>query len=164
MPSNFKEGSSTGTLPVARSTFLRFKALLRAALVRDFDRVGIDQLSESLHHLDLVFLHQVGDATGQLADDLALPLHHGGEIDLDFAGDQAVGGKAFPREMQVLRGSEKSLAGNATHVEAGAAKRLIFLYNGRLEAQLGGADGGDITAGTAANDNKLVIEIGHEKA
>ena len=115
---------------------LRLERSLRAVLAGDFDRVAVDQLAEALHHLDLVFLHQVGDAAGELAHDFALALHHRAEIDLDVAGDDAVRGEAFLGEMEMLGRGQQRLARNAADVEARAAERLVLLDDGGLEAEL----------------------------
>ena len=157
----FEEGQLDRHAAGGEEDVLRLERFLRAALVGDLDRVGVDQFAEALHDLDLVFLHQVGDAAGELAHDFDLALHHRAEIDLDVAGDDAVRGETFPREMEILGRGEERLARDAADVEAGAAERLVLLHDGGLEAELRGANGGDVTAGTAANDDELIIKIGH---
>ncbi len=134
---------------------------LRAAVVGYLDRVRIDQLAEAAHDLDLVLLHQVADAGRELAHHVEFALHHRAEIDLDILGDDAVRREAFAGEMQVFRRGQERLARDAADVEAGAAERLVLFDNDDLETKLRGADGGDITTGTAADDDQLIIKIGH---
>ena len=121
------------------------------------------ELPEAFHDLDLVFLHQVADAGGQLADDVELALHHRAEIDADFLGDDAVRGEPFAREMEMFGRGEQRLARDAADVEARPAEGRVLLDDRRLEAKLRGADGGDIAAGSAADDDELIIKIGHDE-
>ena len=52
--------------------------------------------------------------------------------------------------------------GNAADVEAGAAERLAALRTGGLEAQLRGADRGDIAAGPAADHQDVeIVTVSH---
>ena len=59
--------------------------------------------------------------------------------------------------MVVVRGSEEGLGGDAADVQASAAEGAAGLDADRLEAKLGGFDGGDVPAGTAANDADVVV-------
>src|SRR5260221_3523958 len=134
---------------------LRLERFFRAALVRDFDGMAVDQPAEALHDFDLVFLHQVGDARSELAHDLALALHHRAEIEPDVAGDDAVRGEPLLREMEMFARRQQRLARDAPDVEAGAAERFVLLHDGGFEAELRGADRGDVTAGAASDDDEL---------
>src|SRR5215470_9211553 len=51
---------------------------------------------------------------------------------------------------------EQGLAGDAADVDAHAAQ-LVPFHHCRAEPELGGADGADITAGTAADDDYVVV-------
>ncbi len=153
----FHRHAARGEDDVLRGDFLG------ARVADDFNRVGIDQLAEALEHLNLVLLHQVLHAAGQLVHDFTLALHHGGEVELDLAGDDAVRGETFLRKVEVLAGGKQRLAGNTADIETGAAEGLVFFDDGGLETELGGADGGNVAAGTATNDDELVIKVRHSK-
>jgi hypothetical protein len=43
-------------------------------------------------------------------------------------------------------------------VQAGAAELGVLLDDGDLEAELAGADAGDVAAGAAADDDEVVVE------
>src|SRR5690606_21519593 len=60
-------------------------------------------------------------------------------------------------------GVEHCLRGDAADVEAGAAERFAALGAGGLQAQLGGADRGDVAAGAGADDEDVVVVglVGH---
>jgi hypothetical protein len=51
---------------------------------------------------------------------------------------------------------EEGLGGDAATVETGAAE-LELLDDGDLETELGGADGGDVAAGAAAEDDEVEL-------
>lgn len=50
---------------------------------------------------------------------------------------------------------EKSLRGDATHVQASTAQRAALLNASRLQSQLSGLDGGNVTAWTTADDDNI---------
>ena len=52
---------------------------------------------------------------------------------------------------------QQHLGGNAADVQAGAAEKRIFLDDDGLQAQLAGADGGDIPARSAADNCHVVL-------
>ena len=58
------------------------------------------------------------------------------------------------------RGVDQRLRGNAADVEAGSAEPVGFDEN-RVEAELAGADRGDIAAGAAADDENLAAKLVH---
>ena len=64
------------------------------------------------------------------------------------------------RDLQGVRVLEQRLGRNAAPVEAGAAERRRALDHGGLEAQLRGADRGDVAAGPGADDDDVVF-VGH---
>src|SRR5262249_22951283 len=59
-----------------------------------------------------------------------------------------------------LAGVEQGLGGDAADVEAGAAQRGTLLDDSGLQAQLGGADGGDVAA-RPRPDHDDVVQVGH---
>ena len=53
---------------------------------------------------------------------------------------------------------QQRLGGDAAAVQAGAAEHGVLLDHGDLQAELAGADGGDVAAGAAADDDEVVVE------
>ena len=58
--------------------------------------------------------------------------------------------------LEHFRGVQQGLGGNAADIEAGAAMRLALFHHGGFQAELGGANGADIAAGTGSDDNEIV--------
>lgn len=52
---------------------------------------------------------------------------------------------------------KKCLRGDASHVEAGTAESAALLDASGLEAKLCRLDGGDVAAGSAADDDNVVV-------
>ena len=75
---------------------------------------------------------------------------------LDVAdGDVEVVGLVLDLVIQLGPGDE-GLGGDAAPVQADAAE-LVTLDTGHAEAQLGGADGGDVAGGAAADDDEVEV-------
>ena len=55
---------------------------------------------------------------------------------------------------------EQRLGGDAAPVQAGAAEHRLPFDDGGLQAELGGADRGDVAAGAGADDDDVVF-VGH---
>src|SRR5207237_1182047 len=72
--------------------------------------------------------------------------------------DALVGG--LLRVLVQLGGVEDGLGGDAAAQRAGAAQPRVLLDAHRLEAQLPGADGGDIAARSCSDDRHVVL--GHQ--
>ena len=83
-------------------------------------------------------------------------LHHGGEIELRRADDDAEGPKTVRRLVEHFAGIEKRLGGNAADIEAGPPERLHLLDDRDLHAELRRADRTDIAAGARADDDEVV--------
>ena len=117
---------------------------------------------------DLVLLEQALDAAGELGDDVVLALDHGPDVDPDVVDGDAVHDEAVAGIVEVLGGLQQRLGGNAADVEAGAAEAHLALRvvvglgfaAGGAEAELRGADGGDVAAGAAADDEHVEL-FGH---
>ncbi len=108
--------------------------------------------------VDLVLLQQEADALVELAGDAARALDDGANIEADLLRRQAVIGGML-HVMVDLGGAQQRLGRDAAPVEADAAE-MLALDDGGLEAELGGADGGDVAARPAADDDH-VIDIRH---
>jgi hypothetical protein len=63
-------------------------------------------------------------------------------------------------EEEFFGGVEEGLGGDAADAEAGAAEAVFFVDAGGFEAELGGADGGDVSAGASADDDEVVAAGG----
>ena len=69
------------------------------------------------------------------------------------------GERPVTRFLEQLGGVEQRLGRDAADVEAGAAERLAAFGAGGLEAELRGADRGDIAAGAGADHQDVEIVI-----
>ena len=122
----------------------------------DLDLARGNELGGAVDGGDAVLLEQPGDAAGEVLDDLVLALEHGAEVEFDLGQlDAELGGVVLGLGVE-LAGVEQGLAGDAADVEAGAAERGALLDAGDLLAELGGADGGDVAAGTGPDDDQIV--------
>ena len=106
-----------------------------------------------LDHLDLVLAHEIGDAVRQPLGDFAAALDHAGEVEADIVGGEPELGGAAHRVIE-LGGAEQRLGRDAAPVETDAAEMLALDDRG-LEAELGGADRGDIAAGPRADHGEI---------
>ncbi|MCY1533814.1 hypothetical protein D9M68_691620 [compost metagenome] len=108
-----------------------------------------------------VGLEQGGDAAGQVLDDVGLALDHRRNVDGDAFGFDAVDLKGFLGFVVLVGAVQQRLGRNAADVQAGAAESdLAFLADvlldtSGLQAELGGTDGGNVTAGAGTNHNHV---------
>ena len=131
-------------------------------LVADLDRIGALERGIALEPVDLVLLEQEFDPAGQFLDRLGLLGMHLVEVEARARDiDAELGERARMRLLVQLGRVQHRLRRNAADVEAGAAKRLAPFGAGGLQPQLRRADRRDIAAGTGADDNEVVVEIGH---
>ncbi len=124
----------------------------------DFSR--LDDFRLTPDHIDLVLLHQEADAGVQPPGNAARTLHHSLGIEADLAVDCQPIILGVVGIMIDFRRSQQCLGRDAAPVQAYAAK-MFPLNDSRLEAKLGSTNGGDITAGTGADDDD-VVGIGHD--
>ena len=104
---------------------------------------------------DLVLPEQELDALRVLPDDVVLALEHRREIERQLPDADAVRGRRVRRELVVLGRREQRLGRNAADVDARAAERLVHLDADGVQAELRGANRGDISAGSAADDDDV---------
>src|SRR5205809_1264021 len=124
------------------------------------DRVAVAQPAPGLDDLDLVLLHQVLDALVELADDGVSTLGDARVVvahDLRLEAELSAAGGDAVVELGRL---EEGLGGDAPDVEARPAE-LAALDQGDLQAELGGANRGGITAHSATQDRNVKIGFGH---
>jgi hypothetical protein len=110
---------------------------------------------------DLVLLEQIEDAVVVLLDHGVLAAEHLRQIEAQLADADAVIGEMLAGVLVVLARLQQRLRRNAADVGAGAAEGgaallvLPVVDAGGGEAELGRADGGDVAAGTAADDDDV---------
>src|SRR6476620_2257024 len=127
-------------------------------LVADLDVALGGQRAVAVDELDLPFLPQPFDAAGQLGGDVLAAFLQRRPVELDVIGDDAELGARLGL-VEDLRRAQHRLRRDAGVVEAAAAG-FVALDDGRLLAQLRGADGGDVAARAPADDD-LVEGFGH---
>ena len=106
--------------------------------------------------VDLVLFEESGDAAGVLFDDLVFAGEHRRPVHLDVFHLKAKFGGALEIVVQIGM-MQKDLGRDAADVKAGAAQKRIFLDDRSFQSPLRGANRGHITAGSAANDHKVVF-------
>ena len=84
---------------------------------------------------------------------------HGGHVDADAL---AVNPAEAPfrgglRNLERVRVLQQRLRGDAAPDEARAAQGLLFFNHRYLEAELGGTNRGNVTAGARTNDDHVVL-------
>ena len=153
--SNFRNGSSIGTEPVAMMTFCGDRSDCRAVGRRPRRCSPARSVPRPFAQVILFFLKRNSMPLVFCADDVVLPLQHRGEVEPDAVGGDAVVRGVLPHELVVLGRVEERLGRDAADVDAGAAERLVHLDADGGEAELRGADGGDVAARSAADDHDV---------
>jgi Iap family predicted aminopeptidase len=116
--------------------------------------------------LDLVPLQQRADAAGETSDDSVLPFERAGKVEgrpLD-AETERRGRRLLARMMERIGDMDDRLRRNAADVQAGAAEAAFapaLLDQDDVEAQLAGAYGRDVAAGSATDDQHLGGNLCH---
>ena len=119
------------------------------------------EAAAAVEERDLVALQQLRDAAGELLHHGVLALEHGRDVDARAFDRDAVRGVVVLQVVVMLAGVEQGLGRDAADVEAGAARRRLAVLAGelvdagRLQAELRGADRGDVAAGAGADDDDV---------
>src|SRR5581483_3026972 len=130
--------------------------LRREALAVDLDRLRVDHCTHAGDALDLVLLEEELDAFRVLIDDALLAGLHGAEVELCVAdGDAEI--LCFLDFLPDVGILQQRFCGDATAVKTGAAEEGILLDDTDFESELSGANPRHITAGTASDDDDVVI-------
>src|SRR5690606_14772843 len=129
---------------------------LRTALAEFHrDGVGIGERPLTVVFGDLVLLHQEMDALDPAVRDLTAPVERRPEIERRLPGDTE-GFRFLGEDMSQLRIAQQRLGRDAAHVQAYATP--VFLLDDRCsQAELSGADRGDVTAGTSTENDDIVV-------
>ena len=138
---------------------LRLHHLVARRAAGNRDTPGTRDARMAVDAIDLVLAEEELDSLGALGDDRLLVLHHARHVELD-AGDLDALFGGLLRVLVQLGGVEDGLGGDAAAQRAGAAQPRVLLDAHRLEAQLPGADGGDIAARSCSDDRHVVL--GHQ--
>jgi hypothetical protein len=131
---------------------------LRLAVLRYIDGVRILERGKALDMLDPVLFEEHPDAAALGGHDLVLARHNrakiGGDRSLHLYA-QLVGRLHL---MQPIDAGDEGLAGNASPVQTGSPKELLFNTDDS-SAKLCGPDCGHVTARPGADYNHVCIEI-----
>jgi hypothetical protein len=127
--------------------------------LRDDGGVGASELGRADDVLALVALHQHADVLHEPADHLVLPGHDLSPVERVFGVVEA-GVLGLLGLVGVPRGRDEGLGRDAAVVEALAAE-LVSVHDDGAFAELAELDGGDVAAGSAADDEDVGFE-GHE--
>src|SRR5690606_32514857 len=131
---------------------LRLYRLL--ARLADLDLAGRGDRRLAPDDVDLVLLHEELDAVVHLSGDAAGALDDGSDVEAELVSAEPVvlGVAHLPidigRAQQRLRRDAAPVGADAGHV--------LALDNGGLHAELGSTDGGDVAAGSGADDDEIV--------
>src|SRR5699024_1728673 len=117
----------------------------------DLDGLGVGEPAVPVDLGDLVLLHEEVDALDDPVGHLAAAVVRGAVVDGDVAGD-AEGLGVAGHDVGELGVPQQRLGGDTPDVEADAAPVFLLDY-GHGEAQLGGADRGDVATGARAEDD-----------
>ena len=136
---------------------LRLHRRLFRGVDENLARLGDRRLAPD--HIDLVLLEQKTDAAIQLARHGARALDDSGRIEADLAIDGEAIVLGVVQVMEDFRRAQQRLGRNAAPVEADAAEMLALDDSGP-EAELRRANGRDIAAWSAADDED-VVRVSH---
>ena len=129
----------------------------------DFNRSSLGDTAGAVEVDDFVFLEQVSDAAGELIHHPVFARQQGFQIQRQARRFDSVFGKVRSRLGIHMGRLQDRLGGDAAHVQAGAPQSFAGFHTGHRHAQLGGADGGHVAAGSSA-DNDNIIAVGAHRA
>ena len=145
-------GKVRARAPVASTMFLAaYSSVLPSLVTVSLPLPGKLRLARD--HGDLVLLHQEGDAVRKLLRHLARALDDLGDVELEIVGAEAELVQPVHQVPDFGRAQQR-LGRDAAPVEADAAQPVALDDRG-LQAQLRRADGADIAARPAADDDDV---------
>ena len=124
----------------------------------DFQMIRIEEPAHAAHHFDLARLGHARQAAGQLLDHAGLETAQLVNVDLRRLIHDAVMGHGLGL-VHHRRRVQQGLRRDAADVQAHAAQRGVTLHQHRLHAEIGGPEGGGITARTRAEHQHLALDI-----
>ena len=131
-----------------------------AVVALHLDRLRVDEGAPAVDLLDLVLLHQEVDALDDRVRDLAAARVGRLEVHLGVAGDPELV-LLMGQDVRKLGIAQQRLRRNAADVETDTSP-VLLLDHTDLQAELGGADGGDVATGAGAEDQDIEIAHGGE--
>ena len=153
-------GTLRGADPVATMISLRARSVCFSPSKTSTPPLPVSRAVPLIQSI-LFFLNRNSTPLVRPADDAVLARLHLGHVDADGRladGDAPVLGVLD--DLQRVGVLEQRLGRDAAPQQAGAAERLLFLDDRDLQAELRGADGGDVAAGAGADDDDVVF-VGH---
>ena len=123
--------------------------------VGDADFVFGEQFGRAHDDINLVLAHQGVNAGGETLGHIAAAFNCDAEIKLEIVERDAKFSGALAQSVSQFGIFEEGLGRHTAHVQADAAKPLLFNH-GDFQAQLRGANGTDITARPGADDYDIV--------
>ena len=152
------EGQGDGLRARRDDRLVEGDELLRAVLRRDLQRIGRGEGALAGDDRDLALLGHAREAAGQALDHALLPAAQLGEIDFGLGEGDAV--------LAEIRGlvddlgrMQQRLGGDAADIEADAAEHRPAFDQHHPGAEIGGAEGGGIAAGTGAEHQNLGMQV-----
>ena len=109
---------------------------------------------------DFIFAEKVSDPICHLFDDIVFEGHDCWEVDCGVGGFDAAMGEVMGEVVEAVGGIEEGFGGDAADVETGSAEEFSF-DAGDFQAELRGADGGGVSAGSGSDDDEVEIALGH---
>ena len=120
--------------------------------------VGIGEASVTVNLGDLVLLHQEMHAGDTAVGHFAAAVESRTEVETHLAAD-AKGRGLLGKEVREFRVAQQRLGRDAADVEAHPTPVLRFDDRG-VQAELGGTNGRDVTAGAGAEDDDVIVSHG----
>src|SRR5699024_8629246 len=126
----------------------------------DLHRLAVDERAVAVDLGDLVLLHEEVDALDDAVRHLTAAVERGPVVERDVPGDSE-GLAVAQNGVRELGVAEQRLGGDTAHVEAYATP-VFLLDDGHLEAELRGADCGDVATGARAEDDEIEMSVSHD--
>ena len=148
-------GGRSGKLPVATIADLNVTSSPPSTAIV----FASENLPTPLTHVTPFALKSDGNAAGHLADDGALPLVRGAEVELRLADLHAELRERVARLMDELRRLHPRLRRDAPDAQARPAQLGLLLDAGDLRAELRCADRGGVATGATAQDGDVDFHL-----
>ena len=113
--------------------------------------------ADALHHGDTALLGHRGQSQRQRLHNLVLVVAHLVQVNLGWS-ELDTGTGAFSRFVDDLGGMQQRLGGNTADVQTYTAERRVALDQHDLLAEISGAKGRGITAGTASENEDFGVQ------
>mmetsp|Transcript_3347 Transcript_3347/g.13365 ORF Transcript_3347/g.13365 Transcript_3347/m.13365 type:complete len:593 (-) Transcript_3347:180-1958(-) len=139
---------------------LRLDHLVAAVQQAHIHGLRVLQGAEALDVVHAILLEEVLDAAREPHHRVLLVGHHGGQVELDAGQLDAMSRELVVGLLIQVRRVQQRLAGNAAHVQAGAAEPSAALDARRLHPQLRGLDRSHVATRTASDYADVIVISG----